>query len=293
MIRPAAGAAGHRVAQDRAAAPRPLRAAGRQRLLRRPGGDRPPHRGHRGPGPGPGDLRRAGRRRSRADLGPAPDHHRPGAPGRREGAAGCAARLAAVPGPGDAEVEQRDLAVYDGCAVAGRRCDGQRLPCHHRLRRYGRRDARRRRRSSRNRPWPGCRSPATAGQITVQVTEASGSPPTGRPGRPPRRDRRHRTPAGTTAGSPPGPDQSLRAGPRHPGGHLHAAAGADPARRHRAGPAGRRPRRPGHRDPGRAAPAGWRWVTELDPDPAAAPGQEVADGRQDRAAGTSPPSWPT
>ena len=55
-------AAGDRVAARVAAAPRPLRAAGRQRLLGPPVGHRPPHRGHRGPGPGAGVLRRpAGR----------------------------------------------------------------------------------------------------------------------------------------------------------------------------------------------------------------------------------------
>ena len=115
----AAGSAGHRVAPHRPAAPRPLRAAGRQRLLSRSGGDRPPRRGHRGPVPGPRDLRRADRRRSRADLGQAPDHHRPGAPGRREGAAGCPRGWRRSPAPRDAEVEQRDLAVYD--ALCGSR----------------------------------------------------------------------------------------------------------------------------------------------------------------------------
>ena len=47
-----------------AAAPRSLRAAGFQRLLGPPGGDRPAHRGRRGPDPGPGVLRRAAGRRS-------------------------------------------------------------------------------------------------------------------------------------------------------------------------------------------------------------------------------------
>jgi transposase len=57
-------APGDRLAPDRAAAAGSLRAAGRQRLLRRPGGDRAAGRDHRGPAPGPGDLRGPGRRRS-------------------------------------------------------------------------------------------------------------------------------------------------------------------------------------------------------------------------------------
>ena len=81
MLCAAAGRAGDRVAVVDAAAPRPLRPAGLQRLLGAPGGDRPADRGDRRPGPGPGALRRAGRRRPRAGLGLAPDDHRPRAPG--------------------------------------------------------------------------------------------------------------------------------------------------------------------------------------------------------------------
>ena len=112
---PAAGGAGDGVAGLAAAAPRPLRPPGRQRLLRPPGRDRPPDRGDRGPGPGPGLLRRAAGRRPRAGLVLAPGHHRPGAQGGRRrrcagSGSGCCAR------PGEPEVEQRSLAVYDALA---------------------------------------------------------------------------------------------------------------------------------------------------------------------------------
>ena len=117
----AAGRAGDRVAVLGAAGPRPLRPAGLQRLLRPPGGDRPPGRGDRGPGPGPGALRRAGGRRPRAGLGLAPDHHRPGASrgGRRRCAASAPGSCARSAEP---QVEQRSLAVYD--AVLGTGADG-------------------------------------------------------------------------------------------------------------------------------------------------------------------------
>ena len=58
----------------------------------------------RRPGPGPGVLRRQGRRRPRTGLGLAPDHHRPRARRRREAAA-PRARRGAAPGA-RAEVEQ-------------------------------------------------------------------------------------------------------------------------------------------------------------------------------------------
>ena len=57
MLHAAAGRAGHRVAQRAAAAAGPLRPAGLQRLLGAPGRGRPPRRGRRRPGPGPGVLR--------------------------------------------------------------------------------------------------------------------------------------------------------------------------------------------------------------------------------------------
>src|SRR5215207_9246866 len=69
----AAGRPGHRLAQQHAPGPGPLRAPGRQRLLRPSGGDRPAGRGLRGPAAGAGVLRRPGRGRSRADLGQASD----------------------------------------------------------------------------------------------------------------------------------------------------------------------------------------------------------------------------
>ena len=53
MLAPAAGGPGDRVAVLGPAGPRPLRPAGRQRLLGAPGRDRPPDRGDRRPGPGP------------------------------------------------------------------------------------------------------------------------------------------------------------------------------------------------------------------------------------------------
>src|SRR6202142_4452498 len=88
----AAGRAGDRVAGVAAAAPGLLRPPRRQRLLGAPGGDRPADRGGGRAGPGAGALRRPGRRGPRAVLGLAPGHHRPGAPGRRDGAAPAAGR---------------------------------------------------------------------------------------------------------------------------------------------------------------------------------------------------------
>ena len=83
----ATGAAGGRLAQDHAAAARPLRAPGFQRLLGAPGGRRAPDRDPRRPGPGVGDLRGRDRRRPRPGLGPAPDDHRLRAHRRRQAAA--------------------------------------------------------------------------------------------------------------------------------------------------------------------------------------------------------------
>ena len=92
----------------RPAGPGPLRAPGRQRLLRPPGRDRPSHRGHRRPGPGPRDLRRPGCGRSRADLGLASDDHRPA---HHAAAKALRRQRAGVLRPvGEPDVEQRDLA---------------------------------------------------------------------------------------------------------------------------------------------------------------------------------------
>jgi transposase len=65
--RAAAGRAVDRVARRPAAATRPLRAPGLQRLLGASERDRSPHRGHRRPAPRGGPLRRPGRRRPRCN----------------------------------------------------------------------------------------------------------------------------------------------------------------------------------------------------------------------------------
>ncbi|GGW81237.1 hypothetical protein GCM10010350_77540 [Streptomyces galilaeus] len=65
--------------------PGPLRPPGHLRLLGASAGRRPPHRGRRRPGPGPGDLRRRRGRPPCPQLGSPPDHHRPGPRGRCRG----------------------------------------------------------------------------------------------------------------------------------------------------------------------------------------------------------------
>ena len=91
---PAAGRAGGRVGQPGPAGTRLLRPRRQQRLLRRPGGDRPVRRRDRRPGPGRGPPRRTPRRRPRPGLGTRHDHHRPRP---RRGGEGAARAVPATP----------------------------------------------------------------------------------------------------------------------------------------------------------------------------------------------------
>ena len=114
MLRAAAGRAGDRLAQLAAAAARPLRAAGQQRLLGPPGGDRPPRRGRRRPGPGRGWPATGGWSPTMGAAGPAT---RPSAtPPTWPAAAQLRRDRAAVGAAGrrdQDEVELRCLADYD------------------------------------------------------------------------------------------------------------------------------------------------------------------------------------
>ena len=112
----AAGGARDWLAGLAAAAARPLRPPGRQRLLGAPGGDRPPGRGASPTWTGSGCSATGGWSPTTSGSGPASDDHRPG-PCRRR-AVLRRDRLALPARSPQPEVEIRCLADYDTAAAA-------------------------------------------------------------------------------------------------------------------------------------------------------------------------------
>src|SRR5512142_2808721 len=163
---------------------------------------------------------------------------------------GCWPRCPARPMPRSSTVTWPSMT---GWAAPGRQCDGQRLPGDRRLRGH-------RRRAARGRvDHRGISAGRAVGDLRQRPDHRAGLRVVREPGRarragrPARRDRRHARLPARQPYHRLDPDQGLRAGPRHPGGHLHLDRSADPARGRRPGPAGRRARRPARRGPGRAA----------------------------------------
>ena len=205
-------AAGDRVAVVAAAAPRPLRPAGRQRLLGAPGGDRPPGRGRRRPGPGRGCSATGGWSPTTSGSGPGT---RPSpTPSTLAAASALRRDRVGVLPPGHRagpQVEQRCLADYD-TALGLDDADGRRSADGHH--------------DQRPRPQPG---PDRRGGVPDPGVEGADAARVG-------------APAGRA-----GPGRVLD--PRGVPGRLPATRGRRPGVPRRRGPDPRRPV-PGPQDPG-------------------------------------------